>query len=134
MKRILVSACLIGLPTRYNGKDAKREEVLKLAEGECLLPLCPEQLGGLPTPRPRATLSGGKVVNEEGEDVTENFLRGAGMVVELCKKLGIKKAILKEGSPSCGVNFTNVDWERVPGKGILTKMLETEGIKVEGVQ
>ncbi|RKZ23820.1 DUF523 domain-containing protein, partial [bacterium] len=68
MKRILVSACLIGLPTRYNGKDAKREEVLKLAEGECLLPLCPEQLGGLPTPRPRATLSGGKVVNEEGED------------------------------------------------------------------
>ena len=56
------------------------------------------------------------------------------MVVKLWKKLGIKKAILKEGSPSSGVNFTNVDWERVPGKGILTKMLETEGIKVEGVQ
>ena len=113
MKIYLVSACLIGLKTRYDGKIIQSAACKKAIAGAVYIPVCPEQLGGLPTPRVAADLVGGdghdvlagkaKVVNREGEDVTENFIVGARQVLEIVRQHDIAKIFLKAGSPSCGL-------------------------------
>jgi len=122
---ILVSACLCGVRCRY---DAERlpipEEIEKLRRrGECLVPVCPEQLGGLPTPRPKNHLewNGGRptVVTEEGEDVTDRFLQGAQETLRIARMLGVERAVLKARSPSCGE------------QGVTTRILAEEGIPTE---
>jgi len=121
MERILVSACLIGVNCRYDGKNAYRKKVAELAEKNCLLFACPEQLGGLTTPRPRNLIKGNRVINELGVDVTKNFQRGAREFLKIAKKFGVKRIILKSRSPSCGRN------------GVVTRLLP-RGIKVEYVK
>ncbi len=108
----IVSACLVGVNCRYDGKNSLNSKVFRMFKRGELIPLCPEQLGGLPTPREISEIVGGegidvikrkaKVVTNSGKDVTENFIRGAEETLMVAKSLGIKEAILKSKSPSCG--------------------------------
>ena len=110
----LVSACLVGLKTRYDGKRKPVNACLEFMKGALWVPVCPEQLGGLPTPRTPADLVGGdgydvlkgnaRVVDRNGLDVTEAFLAGAQQVLDIAKMLGVETAILKSKSPSCALN------------------------------
>ncbi|HHW98886.1 MAG TPA: DUF523 domain-containing protein [Firmicutes bacterium] len=109
---ILFSACLAGLPCRYDGKSKPNEEVMALVAAGLAIPVCPEQLGGLSTPRSAAEIVGGdghdvlagkaRVFNRDGIDVSQQFIRGAQAVGELARFGGVKVAILQERSPSCG--------------------------------
>jgi uncharacterized protein YbbK (DUF523 family) len=129
---ILVSACLLGLQTRYDGGARACDAVLELARTRQLIPICPEQLGGLPTPRVRQALSEGqaKVVNDAGRDVTGNFLRGARETLSVAKTLGARFAILKDKSPSCGAVRVYVDGELVDGCGVTAAALKMLGVGI----
>lgn len=139
MKRrcLLVSACLLGVACRYDGKTKGNSAVLALLEREdlTLIPICPEQLGGLPTPRPASECRGDRVINREGVDVTEQFRRGAEQVRYLAQHYHCDGAILKERSPSCGKgciydgSFTGV---LTGGNGITAELLMQNGIPVFG--
>ncbi len=110
---VLVSACLLGAPCRYDGRDKANPSLKTLLEGRIPVPVCPEQLGGLPTPRPPAGLVGGdgfdvlngtaKVIDDRGRDVTEQFKQGARAALLLARSSGARSCILKARSPSCGV-------------------------------
>ena len=132
--RLLVSACLLGCPCRYDGASKPCPAVLALAERHELVPVCPEQLGGLPTPRPPAERQGDRVVTQSG-DVTEQYRRGAAETVRLAKLLQCDGAVLKEKSPSCGHGavydgtFTRT---LVPGDGVTAEALLSAGIPVYG--
>lgn len=137
---LLVSACLVGINCRYDGSNILNEDLLKKIKTEDFVPVCPEQLGGLPTPRPRTSINNGtgediiigkaKVLDINGNDVTKEFLKGAQEALKIAKLLGVKTAVLKENSPSCGVNFTNSEFKKVKGIGVLTALLKSEGIKI----
>jgi len=137
---ILVSSCLLGLRTRYDGDSRPSRELITFAPTNRLVPVCPEQLGGLPTPRVKSSLSGGdgedvlsstgRAVNEAGRDVTENFLRGARAVLNLAKICGARFAIMKEKSPSCGVHKTYIDFELADGCGVTTAALRIPGLEI----
>lgn len=131
--RILVSACLLGCACRYDGKGQENQAVLAL-RGCCeLIPVCPEQLGGLSTPRPCAERRDGRVVTCEGRDVTEEYARGAREALRLYRTLGCEAAVLKERSPSCGSRqiydgtFSGV---RIPGEGVCAQLLRENRIRV----
>lgn len=113
-KNCLISACLLGLCTRYDGKTRQDPFDYTLVEEYQLIPVCPEQLGGLPTPRPPADIVGGdghdvlrgnaKVMSHNGDDFTEEFIKGAQQVLQTAKMLNCQAALLKARSPSCAVN------------------------------
>ncbi|ABW19375.1 DUF523 domain-containing protein [Alkaliphilus oremlandii] len=140
---VLISGCLIGVNCKYNGKHNLREEILTHFNGENLAPICPEQLGGLTTPRLPAEIQGGdgkdvlhgraKVVRSDGVDVTEEFIKGANETLKIAKSLGITKAILKAKSPSCGAgkiydgSFSDII---IDGDGVTTALLKENGIEV----
>lgn len=135
MENILVSACLLGIGCRYDGKHKSHPEVLKLREKYNLIPVCPEVFGGLPTPRVPSELIGDTVMMKDGRDVTENYNRGAREALELCRIFNIKTAVLKERSPSCGKGsiydgtFSGTLTER---DGVTAELLISEGIRVLG--
>ena len=139
---LIVSACLLGLKTRYDGEGAFSEEVAKRT-GVLMIPVCPEQLGGLPTPRRKAEITGGggaevldgraRVLDSIGTDLSERFILGAEEVLKIALLIGAKKALLKEKSPSCGVAFIKKHNALTNGMGVLTALLKREGIEVEGV-
>ena len=135
MENILVSACLLGIGCRYDGKHKANPEVLKLREKYNLIPVCPEIFGGLPTPRIPSERIGDKVMMKDGTDVTENYQRGAREALELCRIYDIKTAILKERSPSCGKgeiydgSFSGTLTKR---DGVSAELLIKEGIRVIG--
>ncbi|MTK54546.1 MAG: DUF523 domain-containing protein [Paludibacter sp.] len=129
----LCSSCLLGLVCRYNGESVPHEKVLRLAEEEVLIPVCPEQMGGLPTPRPAVELKNGRAITSDGEDITANFEAGARQVLEIARLYGIATVILKQRSPSCGcgqVYDGNFSGSVVPGNGITAQLLLDNGIKV----
>lgn len=132
-EKVLISACLIGLNCKYSGGNNENEKLVELMREKDLIPICPEQLGGLSTPRPSAERKENKVITKEGIDVTKEYQKGAQEVLNLAKKLNIKKAILKSRSPSCGVNkiydgtFTNNLTNR---DGITAELLKENGIEV----
>jgi uncharacterized protein YbbK (DUF523 family) len=103
-RKILVSACLLGVCCRYDGRGNPNDAVLALLDRDdvVLIPVCPEQLGGLPTPRVPSERQGSHVMNRMGEDVTSQFTRGANEALRIAKLYKCKTAILKERSPSCG--------------------------------
>lgn len=140
---ILISSCLAGLATRYDGKDNYRVEFAELLRNGQAVLVCPEQLGGLPTPRPPAEIVGGngedvldgraKVMTAAGEDVTEAFVRGAEQTLLTARTVGAKAAILKESSPSCGgQRIYNGTFSRMkqPGFGVTAALLRRHGIAV----
>lgn len=129
----LVSACLCGVNCKYSGKNNLNNECVKLLEkGEAIL-ICPEQLGGLTTPREPAEIRGEKVITKDGVDVTRDFIKGAEETLRIAKISNIKVAILKESSPSCGCNFIydgSFSGKKIKGEGITCNLLKKEGIKV----
>jgi len=137
---ILVSACLLGLSTRYDGSSSPNDSLRTFAASHRLIPICPEQLGGLPTPRAKSVLSGGdgaavltgvaRVLSESGRDLTEYFLRGAKQSSLIARLAGARFAVLKEKSPSCGVSKVYVDRSLADGMGVTTAVLRSLGIEV----
>lgn len=140
---ILISACLLGINCKYDGQNNFDHRISLLAEKEKLVPLCPEQLGGLPTPRLKAETKDGDgfavlegkahVLNEQKEDVTSFFIKGAKETLKAAKLLRARCAILKDGSPSCGVNFIyDGTFQKQPkeGKGVTAALLAQNGIKI----
>jgi len=140
MEYIIVSACLLGLRTRYDGGSKPDVNLEKILEGRAPIPVCPEQLGGLPTPRPRAEISEGDgtdvlagrscLLNERGEDVTARYVRGAEEVAVLAKKFGVKTACLKAKSPACGVSAIKRKGKLAAGPGVAAAKLLQMGIKL----
>ncbi|MBQ9511392.1 MAG: DUF523 domain-containing protein [Clostridia bacterium] len=134
---LLISACLLGTPCRYDGKSKPMSDdtLKKLNEKYTLIPICPEMMGGLPAPRVPSERQGARVVNAQGVDVTSNYRRGAEEALALAKKYDIKTALLKERSPSCGAGtvydgtFTNT---LIRGNGVTVDMLLKENIEVFG--
>ncbi|MEW6001112.1 MAG: DUF523 domain-containing protein [Nitrospirota bacterium] len=130
----LVSACLAGFNTRYNGSNSKDDRVVELVSKGRAVPVCPEQIGGLPTPRPKIQFTeDGKTEGEDGIDYTKNLIRGAEEALRIARMLGIRRAILKEGSPSCGVTYVWVSGQKIAGKGVTSRLLEKNGIEVETI-
>lgn len=137
MIRVLVSACLMGASCRYDGRSNEREAVLALLDDPRiqLVPVCPEQLGGLPTPRIPSECLGDQVINRAGENVTAQFERGAAQALHLCRLYGCQAALLKEKSPSCGHGWIydgSFSHTLVPGNGRTAQLLEAEKIPIFG--
>jgi len=133
MKRLLISACLVGDKVNYKGKGNYHPDVEKLKEIYDLVLFCPENEGGLKTPRLPNEISGDKVIREDGKDVTKEFNLGASKALMLCKFLGIEIAVLKENSPSCGSHMVHdgtFKGNKIPGMGVTAKLLSDNGIKV----
>ena len=134
---ILVSACLVGLNCKYNGKNNYNEKIFELVKTGKAIPICPETLGGLTTPRKPSEIKyingERRVINIDGVDVTEEYERGAKEVLELAKKLNVTKVILKDRSPACGKGkiydgtFTG---NLIDGNGVLTDLLIKNNIEV----
>ena len=130
---MLVSACLLGVACRYDGASKACPALAKLMDRVTLIPVCPEQLGGLPTPRVPSERRGDRVMAADGTDVTQAFLRGAVETSRLAKSLGARLALLKARSPSCGLgeiydgSFTG---RCVPGAGVTAEALVDIGIEV----
>ena len=142
MQTVLISACLLGLQTQYNGKDCLEKPICQwLKEHQIVaIPMCPEQLGGFPTPRLPMEIVGGdgnavlegkaRVINQSGQDVTEYFFKATQEVIKMARFYHPRLIILKSRSPSCGVqqtydgSFTNT---LVPGQGVITAFLRREG-------
>ena len=142
--KILISPCLIGIRTRWDESCDEIEELIQLVKSGQAVFLCPEQLGGLTTPREPSEIEPGhtaedilrgkaKILSITGTDVTEQFVVGAERILKFCQDMGIEIAILKSDSPTCGSKrtydgtFTNTI---IPGKGITAELLEQNGIKV----
>lgn len=133
MANILVSACLLGICCRYKGDSCENEDVLKLLEEHTLIPVCPEQLGGLKTPRAPSEIVNGRVMNNLGEDVTGEYALGARSALQIARLNHVKLAILKSRSPSCGSGLIydgSFTGRKIPGDGICASLLKRNGIKV----
>lgn len=133
MDKILVSACLMGEKCRYDGKDNLIDTIGELRKHYDLVPFCPEVEAGLPTPRKPSEIYRDQVIRQDGENVTKYFMLGAEKALNICKFLGIRIAILKEGSPSCGVKEIHdgrFSGKKVKGQGFTARLLIHNGIKV----
>ena len=133
--RILISACLLGCRCRYDEASKPLDRAAELAERHTLVPVCPEQLGGLATPRPPAERQGDRVVTREGADVTAQYRRGAEEALRLCRLFDCQAAVLKERSPSCGCGavydgtFTGT---LTAGDGVTAELLRAAWVPVYG--
>jgi len=131
--RMLISACLLGVECRYDGSGQVMPSLETLMERYELIPVCPEQLGGLPTPRAPAERQGSRVVNREGTDVTAAFTRGAEQACRLARLYGARLALMKARSPSCGcgeIYDGSFSGRRIPGSGITAERLTAMGVAV----
>jgi uncharacterized protein YbbK (DUF523 family) len=138
----IVSACLVGINCRFDGRNKSKQELIEAFQRGGLVPLCPEQLGGLPTPRPPSRIVNGdgydvlagkaRVINEKSEDVTENFTNGAEKVLNIVRILDGEEAILESKSPSCGCGRIcgEAFGAFMHGDGVLTALLKTNGVRV----
>lgn len=133
MEKILISACLIGDKVRYDGKSNYNPKIQDLLEKYELVPFCPEVEGGLSIPRIPCERYNDKVINKEGKNVTKYFEKGADLALNICQYLGIRIAILKENSPSCGTKKVyngKFEGKLIPGEGVTAELLKRKGIKV----
>lgn len=131
---IAVSACLAGVNCRYDGKSNTCEKIQELIkEGNAII-ICPEQLGGMETPRVPCEIKNKRVINKYGEDKTLQFVKGAEEALKICKLYGVEEAILKSGSPSCGYGSIydgNFSKAKIAGNGIAAEKLSKAGIKIK---
>ena len=133
MARILVSACLLGYPVRYDGQSKVVEKIKELSKDNILIPVCPEQLGGLPTPRIKSEIKDKHVIRLDGEDVTDNYLKGANITLDIAKLNKVDYCILKSKSPSCGKGLIydgNFNGRLIDGDGLTCKLLRKNGFVV----
>jgi len=131
--KILVSACLLGANCRYDGGNNNRSHVIELLKDHILIPVCPEQLGGLSTPRPPVEWQGDRAMNNQGADCTMQFHRGAEEALRIAQLYGCKVAILKAKSPSCGnhqIYDGTFSGQLVNGAGGTARLLQKNGITV----
>lgn len=131
--RILVSACLLGCACRYDGGSKPCEQVTALGKRHVLIPVCPEQAGGLPTPRLPAEICRGRVVRQDGADVTAEYRRGAEEAVRLYDRERCEWAILKARSPSCGSGVIydgTFSGRLTAGDGVAARLLKAHGVRV----
>ena len=127
----LCSACLLGVNCKYNGKNNLNKKVVELSKREVLIPVCPEQLGGLSTPREPMELRNRKAVTASGKNVTRQLRQGAFETLKIAKLFHIKTAILKQRSPSCGFGqLKMLSGKVVKGNGITAGLLANNGIKI----
>lgn len=132
-EKILVSACLLGTNCKYDGNNNKNDKVLNYLKDKEIIPICPEILGGLTTPRNPSEIVGDKVITNNNKDVTKEYKKGAEETLYLAKLLNVNKALLKESSPSCGSNkiydgtFTH---NKINGMGITARLLKENGIEI----
>lgn len=138
METLLISACLLGIACRYDGlsKPLDAEIIEQLRKRYHLIPICPEIMGGLPTPRIPSEISpDGRVLRKDGGDVTENYIRGAREALRLAEIFHCKTALLKERSPSCGTGkIYNGTFSKTltDGNGIAAELLQKNGIRTIG--
>ncbi|MBR3795831.1 MAG: DUF523 domain-containing protein [Clostridia bacterium] len=131
--KIMVSACLLGENCKYSGGNNRHERVLAFIEGHEVIPICPEVMGGLPTPRSPAEIVRGTVINREGVNVDTQYRLGAKMALEIAMREKIDLAILQSRSPSCGVHEIydgTFSGTRIPGQGVTAKLLAENGFRV----
>lgn len=141
--KMLVSACLLGVNCRFDGGNSHSEDAVKRSETDDIIPVCPEEAGGLPTPRPPVEIVGGdgndvldgkaRVLTVDGEDKTEEFLRGAHYALELAQEQGAKCVILKSKSPSCGcgkIYDGTFSGHLISGVGVTAALLKRHGIEI----
>jgi uncharacterized protein YbbK (DUF523 family) len=131
---IIVSACLAGVPCSHDGKARTCMKVAELVKSGNAVPVCPEMLGGFPSPRECIEMKDGRAVTESGKDVTEGFIRGAKEALKIAKRAGCKSAILKARSPSCGcgkIYDGTFSGRLVKGSGFFAVLLMENGIKVK---
>jgi uncharacterized protein YbbK (DUF523 family) len=129
----LCSACLLGINCRYDGKSKPNEKILELSKKEVLIPVCPEQLGGLSIPRGPFEIKDGRVISNDGKDATDAFQKGAEETLKITRQRNIKEAILKQRSPSCGcgqIYDGTFSGKVIEGWGIAADLLRKNGIKV----
>ena len=133
MAKIIVSGCLLGCDCRYKGDNCKCEELLELAENHTLIPVCPEQLGGLSTPRHPAEIVGDKVISNHGKDVTYEYAKGAEMALYIAKTNKADAVVFKANSPSCGKGIIydgTFTGNKTEGNGIAAKLFLDNGFAV----
>ena len=131
---IIVGACLLGICCRYDGKIKTDENICALAKTDTLIPVCPEQLGGRPTPRLPVEIKNGRVVEKDGADHTDEFIKGAYEVLKIAKINCVKNAVLKSNSPSCGfgkIYDGTFSKTLVNGNGITAEILNENGIEIK---
>jgi uncharacterized protein YbbK (DUF523 family) len=137
---VLISSCLLGITCRYDGGHSRVDEIVTKAHEIHLITVCPEQLGGLPTPRAPSNIVNGdgktvlskhaRVINSLGEDVTQAFLKGARETLNLARMIGATKALLKHKSPSCGLATPYCETDSGYGVGVTAALLLSAGIEV----
>ena len=133
---IFVSACLAGINCKYSGGNSFNQKIFDMVKEGNAIPICPEQLGGLETPRNPAEIriidGVQHVIDNKGNDLTKQFEKGAKEVIEFAKQLGVKSFILQPRSPSCGIGKIysgNFDGKLVTGNGILVELCKKNGIE-----
>jgi uncharacterized protein YbbK (DUF523 family) len=140
----LISACLLGVRCAWSGDGRyKNNRAVQLSKVETLIPVCPEQLGGLPTPRAPQEIQGGtgddilngkcRVINKDGQDVTREFIKGAEETLNIACQLNINEFIAKSGSPSCGcaqIYDGSFSGRLIDGDGVTTALLKRNGLKI----
>lgn len=134
-QHLLISLCLLGEPCRYDGKSVPLDGTIieKLKEKYTLVTVCPEQEGGLPTPRIPAERQGKNVVRRDGVDVTAEYRKGAEVALSLCRRFGISIALMKAKSPSCGAGRIydgTFSGTLTDGDGVTVSLLSGNGIKI----
>ena len=131
--KIMVSACLLGENCKYSGGNNSNEKVLAYVAGHEVIPVCPEVMGGLPTPRVPAEIVQGVVINREGVNVDREYRLGAQKALQIAKEKQIDLTILQSRSPSCGVKEIydgTFSGKRIPGQGVTAKLLSDNGFAV----
>lgn len=131
---ILISACLLGIKCRYDCKVKEYPRINDLIGKHTLIPVCPEQLGGMPTPRPPVEIKSGEVVDINGKVYTDIFVEGANAVLQIAKYNDCTLAILKKNSPSCGygeIYDGSFSGTLIEGNGITAQLLRDNDITVK---
>lgn len=134
-EKLLISACLLGESCRYDGRENRVPVIAALQDRFELIPVCPERLGGLPTPRTPSERVGERVLMRDGRDATEAFRLGAERALSIARGHGCVRALLKERSPSCGsgqIYDGSFSGKIVPGNGVTAELLAQSGIQVYG--
>jgi uncharacterized protein YbbK (DUF523 family) len=132
----IVSACLAGVECRYDCQAQSRQDIIDMVNKGEAIPVCPEQLGGLPTPRPPAEIVGEKVLTKDGDDVTENYRLGAEEALKIVKENGCDEVYLKSKSPMCGygkIYDGSHSGKLIEGHGTFARLLKKIGIKINSI-
>lgn len=133
MEKIIVSSCLLGNNTKYNGKNNYISDIELLKDIYEIIPICPEVMGGLSIPRIPSEVRGNMVIDKEGNDVTKYYILGMNKTLDIVNKYNIKIAILKDGSPSCGNSLIydgTFSGNKINGFGVTAKELSKLGVRI----